>query len=111
MASSGGRPRCCSGLGSSGVPVFPAFGRQSPSTQPQSLGPRLRAWPNFSCLQRSDGQFQRAWRIEPPEGRVELVIVAGDLVARGNVRQRIAPVEDAEISVRPFAVVHELAVV
>ena len=39
-------------------------------------------------------------REEADEGRIELMIVAGELVALGDIDQRIAPVEDAEVRVR-----------
>src|SRR5512143_202528 len=46
-----------------------------------------------------------------PETRVELVVVAGELVTGSDVDQRIALIEDAEIGVRLEAVVHEAPII
>src|SRR5262245_14127411 len=48
---------------------------------------------------------------EAAEVGIELEIIAGDLLARGDVDDGVTFVENAEIGVRPVAVVHELAVV
>src|SRR3990170_4622103 len=48
---------------------------------------------------------------EAHEGRIELVIIAGDLVALRDIDERIALVEDAEVRVRGEGVVHEATVV
>src|SRR6185437_16900410 len=45
------------------------------------------------------------------EGRIELMIVAGELVALGNIDQGVAFVEDAEVRVWREAVIHEAPVV
>src|SRR3990170_5327135 len=45
------------------------------------------------------------------EGRIEFVIIAGDLVTLGDIDERIALIEDAEIRIRGEGVVHEAPVI
>src|SRR4030065_611011 len=45
------------------------------------------------------------------EGRIELVIIAGDLVTLRDIDERIALIEDAEIRIRGEDVVHEAPVI
>src|SRR5512146_2991171 len=72
------------------------------------LGDRSRA--EATSLHRGDRHVDRVFA-EAPELRVELEIIAGDLLAGGDVDDGIAFVEHAEIGVRSLAMVHELAVV
>src|SRR5262245_10861968 len=48
---------------------------------------------------------------EPRESRIEFVIVAGELLALGNIEQSKALIENAEVGVRRETVIHETPIV
>src|SRR5262245_29010933 len=68
---------------------------------------RDRSRPEVVSLHGRDRHVDRLL-CEAAEAGIELEIIAGDLLARGDVDDGVAFVENAEIGVRPVAVVHEL---
>src|SRR6478672_5161629 len=73
-------------------------------------GLRDRSRPEVASLHGGDRHVDR-FLAEAAELGIELEIIAGDLLARGNIDDGVALVENAEICVRTHVVIHELDVV